>query len=127
MPAGGTPLRTRAPPDLWRAGPASTCTVTVSVDNLQVALNPRTLNLKSKKMDRSVIGIIEGPNFDLLIPTEESLIFLYVPGGNVVYATPGFAGDDFAGDSDGDGVPELVVKFDRQELIQSIRAGSARE
>src|SRR6185503_18579239 len=105
------------------AGNRTISTARVFVDNLQVALHPQTLNLRSKKMERSINGIIEGPNVDLLLPTEDALIFLQVPGGNAVYTTPGFGGDDLPGDGDGDGVPDLVVKFDRQELIQSIRAG----
>jgi hypothetical protein len=37
----------------------------------------------------------------------------------------GFGGDDELGDGDGDGVPDLNVKFDRQALIAAIKAGTA--
>ena len=82
-----------------------------------------TLNLKSKGMNRSVTAILEGINLDLLLPTETSGLELCVPGGNSVPVTADFAGDDATADGDGDGIPELLIKFDRQALIASIRAG----
>jgi hypothetical protein len=95
------------------------------VDNTSLRLDPQTLNLKSKGGANSVTAYLEGMSIPLLIPTEANSISLLVPGGNPVPATAGFAGDDFTSDLDQDGVPELVIKFDRQKLIQSIQAGIA--
>ncbi len=104
------------------AGNTSTCTASVTVDNITVCLRPRTLNLKSKGGDHSVTGIFEGASVALLLPPELHHVELRVPGGNPVPATPGFGS---LGDEDDDGIPDTVLKFDRQALIASIRAGIA--
>jgi len=107
------------------AGNTSTCTAAVTVDNVSIVIDPRTLNLKSKGKENSVTGYLEGTSLSLLLPTEAHAIEVRVPGGNPVPSTAGFSGDDALSDSDGDGVPNLVVKFDRQRLIASIQAGIA--
>jgi hypothetical protein len=103
----------------------SQCTAVVTVNNVTFRLDPQTLNLKSKGGANSVTAYLEGTSLALLLPTEANSIALLVPGGNPVPATAGFSGDDFTSDSDNDGIPELVIKFDRQKLIQSIQAGIA--
>ncbi len=107
------------------AGNSSACTANVTVDNISVVLHPETLTLKSKSKDHSVTALLEGVNVGLLMPTESKAIFLCVPGGNPIPSSAGFAGDDEASDEDDDddGIPKLVIKFDRQQLIASIRAG----
>ncbi|MEW6747828.1 MAG: FG-GAP-like repeat-containing protein [Planctomycetota bacterium] len=106
------------------AGNNTTATVTVTVDNIAVKVTPSALNLKSKGK-LSVFAHLEGVSVGLLIPTEAFALELRVPGGNQVLAVAGFSGDDTPCDDDGDGVPELSVRFDRSELIASIKAGIA--
>ena len=107
------------------AGNSSACSASVTVGNVEWFLTPRTLNLDSKGKLKSVTAHLEGESLALLLPTEANAIELLVPGGSSVPATVGFAGDDALADDDGDGVPELTVKFDRQLLIASIQAGIA--
>jgi hypothetical protein len=106
-------------------GNTSTCTATVTVDNVSVRLDPQTLNLKSKGKENSFTCFLEGASLALVLPTEAHALELRVPGGNAVPSTAGFAGDDSLSDPDDDGVPDLVLKFDRQKLIASIQAGIA--
>ncbi|MEW6744024.1 MAG: Ig-like domain-containing protein [Planctomycetota bacterium] len=104
------------------AGNVDSCSVTVFVDNIGFVLTPATLNLKSKGKE-SVFAHLEGPNVAMLLPTEEQDLELHVPGGSPVLAVAGFSGDDGVSDDDGDGIPELLVRFDRQKLISAIQAG----
>jgi hypothetical protein len=104
----------------------SACTATVTVDNIpSFRLTPQTLNLKSKGGENSVTAHLEGGSVGLLIPTESHGIELRVPGASPVPSTTGFAGDDQTSDSDQDGIPELIIKFDRQKLANAIKAGVA--
>ncbi len=103
----------------------SQCTAVVTVTNVSFRIDPQTLNLKSKGGANSVTAYLEGSSLALLLPTEANSIALLVPGGNPVPATAGFSGDDQTNDPDQDGIPDLVIKFDRQKLIQSIQAGIA--
>jgi hypothetical protein len=105
------------------AGNVGECTAIVTVSNVTFRLDPQTLNLKSKGGANSVTAYLEGSSVPLLIPTEVNSIQLRVPGGNPVPSTAGFSGDDATQDTNGNGIPELVIKFDRQELVNSIRAG----
>jgi hypothetical protein len=106
------------------AGNFSTCTATVTVNNMAFKLNPQTLNLKSKGGANSVTAEVTGPNASLLIPTESKAIELRVPGGSPVPSTQGWPGDDSVTMGPG-GIPMLTIKFDRQALITAIRAGIA--
>ena len=110
------------------AGNTSTCTATVTVDNIASAdcsLHPETLNLKSKGKGKHVTLEVEGSTLELLLPTEDHAWELRVPGGSPVPSTAGFPGDDSLKDEDGDGLDELTLKFDRQLMIASIEAGIA--
>jgi Bacterial Ig domain len=104
-------------------GNISISSAKITLDNLSVKLDPQTLNLKSKGGANSVTARVTGVNAGLLMPTESKSIELRVPGGSPVPSTTGWVGDDALG-SEG-GVPCLDVKFDRQALIASIRAGLA--
>lgn len=106
-------------------GNSSSCSVHVTADNVTFRLDPQSLNLKSKGKENSVTAHLEGASVELLLPTESHAIQLRIPGGNPVPATSGWPGDDTLSDSDGDGVPELTVKFDRQQLIASVKAALA--
>lgn len=108
-----------------RAGNESECIAVVTVSNVSFRLDPQTLDLKSKGGTTSVTAYLEGTGLGLLLPTEANAIELRVPGGNPVPSTAGFAGDNFTSDTDLDGIPELVIKFDRASLIRSIQAGIA--
>jgi len=89
------------------AGNRVVCTARVTVDNVAFRLTPRTLNLRSQGGENSVTAHLEGVIVGLL-PPEAHGVELRVPGGNPVPATAG---------------PDLPIKFDRQRLIASIRAG----
>lgn len=105
------------------AGNRSSCTAIVTVDNLTVGVTPRTLNLKSRGNEVTVT--LEGTGVAVLLPLEAHLVELRVPGGNSV-RTLGFApGHGGPFDSDGDGLLEVRLRFDREALIASIRAGIA--
>lgn len=106
-------------------GNRSTCSAEVTVDNMDVVVGPRNLNLGSSGMDRSITALIEGLNVDLLIPAEAHFITLRVPGGSPVIATVGFVGGNVLGDANNDGLPDVTVKFDRQQVINNLRAGIA--
>lgn len=106
------------------AGNESTCSVTVTVDNMAFRFTPMCLNLNGKG-NGSAMAHLEGVNLDLLLPTEEHGIHILVPGANAVPAEAGWAGDDTLSDDDADGVPELLLRFDRRLLVNSIKAGIA--
>jgi len=106
-------------------GNQSTCIAEVTVDNMNVVVDPRNLNLGSSGSDRSITVLIEGPNVELLVPANEHSIFLRVPGGSPVIATAGFPGGNVLSDSDGDLIPDVTIKFDRQQVINNLRAGIA--
>lgn len=107
------------------AGNTSTCSASVTVDNIRFEIAPRVFNLNAKNSKAPVTAGLEGVNVALLLPTEAHAIELRVPGGNPVPSTAGFPGDDATFDTDGDGLPQLLIKFDRQLLSSSLRAGIA--
>ena len=107
------------------AGNVGIDAATVTVDNISVRIDPSSLNLKSKGGSQSITVHLEGPNLGCLLPTEAHALALRVAGGNPVPSVAGWPGDDATLDSDADGVPELVLKFDRTQLIAAIRAGVA--
>ncbi len=104
------------------AGNATSCSIIVVVDNLSISVRPRTLNLKSKSGENRVSVLVEGVNVAQLVPPELHGLELRVAGGSPVPVIPGYGQ---IGDEDGDGVPDTIIKFDRQALIGSIRAGIA--
>lgn len=105
------------------AGNQSLCQATVTVDNLSVDLDPDTLNLRSKGGANSVTLTVEGVNAGLLAGALiDHEVVVLVPGGNAITAS-----FQNLGDLDGDSIPDLTLKMDRQELIQSIQAGIAAE
>jgi sugar lactone lactonase YvrE len=101
-------------------GNVSRCTITVNVVNFTWRFEPQTLNLKAK--GRGVVTAhVEGPNVASLLPVASHVIELRVCGGNPVHAMAAGA----VGDDDGDLVPDVTIRFDRQTLIASVRAGIA--
>lgn len=106
------------------AGNESSCTASVTIDNISLRLRPRLLNLRSRGFGPVRVRL-EGSSVGLLLPTEDHGIELRVPGGSPVRSIAGYAGDDQLVDHDGDGVPELKIRFKRRELIASIKAGIA--
>lgn len=107
-----------------RAGNVGIEVATFQVRNWHFDLDPSTLNLKSAGGSSSVTLYVEGRNVAILIPIGSRALNLLVPGGAPVPATAHPASSSVA-DADGDGVPDLTVKFDRQALIASIKAGMA--
>jgi hypothetical protein len=120
------------------AGNTSTCTIHVTVDNLQVEIEPASLQLKSKGGGKSVTARVEGQSAALLLAVEPSAITLCVPGGSPVPATllygheAGWRCQDehevsHRGHRKGHGhghhgpESEVKVKFDRQLLIGALR------
>jgi hypothetical protein len=102
------------------AGNQSMCTVTVVVDNMTFELVPTVINLRNRNSDAPITAEVDGPNLGLLIPTEDHVIELTVPGGNPVPATQGWDGDDELTGANG---PQLKVRFPRSQLVASIQAG----
>jgi hypothetical protein len=100
---------------------------TVFVDNLQASISPETLHIgrKDPPAQTRVVATIEGPNAALLLPTTGVEIELRVPGASAVPAAQEWPGDDTLKDRDGDGVPELRVRFERRLVVGAIRAGVA--
>lgn len=103
-----------------RANNQSVARATVQVVNFTYEFNPRTLNLKAKGHG-VVTAHVEGPNVASLLPLTSHVIELRVQGGNPVHVLS--AGG--VGDADGDAIPDMTLRFDRQTLIASIRAGIA--
>lgn len=116
----------------------STCTITVTVDNLEVEVHPETLELKSRGRDKSVTVEIEGQSAHLLFGAQPSDITLCIPGGSPISATSisGFHlgwrcnrvhESSHRGHRKGHErrchgrESELKVKFDRQLLIGALR------
>ncbi|MGB2827570.1 MAG: hypothetical protein WBC50_05185, partial [Dehalococcoidales bacterium] len=82
-----------------------------------VDIDPNSLNLKSKSDKNSITAFIE-------LPVEEaqasqiviSTIAMEIDGSMIAAQSRPFS----LGDHDGDGIAELMVKFDRQELISEL-------
>jgi len=109
-------------------GNTSSCEISVTVANgACVEIHPETLNLKSKGKDRSITVRVCGSGLEALLPTEAANLRLCVPGGSPVASKADFAGDDDLQDVQSAGFVELLLKFDRQQLIASIRAGRLSE
>lgn len=99
------------------AGNESSCSATVTVNNIKVKLRPRILNLKRKARGKTKVKAhLFGPNLELLVPFADHSFELRVPGGSPV---PAISGDDqvYCG--------HIAVEFSRRALINSIRAGIA--
>jgi len=71
-------------------GNVSTCTIHVTVDNLEVKIEPSKLELKSRGGDKSVTAKVEGQSANLLMGLDPSQITLCVPGGSPIPATQVF-------------------------------------
>jgi hypothetical protein len=96
--------------------------VTVTVRNWTLDLDPRVLNLSSNGGANSVTLYVEGENVALLLRVGS--LALAVPGGAPVPATDHPAATT-PGDRDGDGVPDLALKFDRAALVAALRGARA--
>jgi hypothetical protein len=104
------------------AGNEGTQAATVTVRNWTAAFEPNTLNLRSR--GTTVSMGVEGTTVRLLVPVAAAHVALSVAGGAPVPALDHPASAATA-DADGDGVPELQLKFDRGALIDALRAGIA--
>ncbi len=89
--------------------------------NASVDIDPDTINLKSK--GKWVTAYIEIPGYDV---SKINISTVYLNG--IVPAVNdtkyGFVRDPEIKDRDGDGYPEMMVKFDRQETKKTLREGN---
>ncbi|MCA8975643.1 MAG: Ig-like domain repeat protein [Planctomycetes bacterium] len=69
------------------ANNVTTTSITVTVDNLEVELEPETLELKARGGDKSVTAKIEGQSAPLLAAVNPQDITLCVPGGSPIPAS----------------------------------------
>ena len=116
----------------------TTRSINVTVDNLEVELEPETLELKSRGGDKSVTAKIEGQSALLLASVNPQDITLCVPGGSPIPATRVFGFHlgwhcDHEHESSHRGhrrghehghhgsESEVKVKFDRQLLLGALR------
>jgi len=100
------------------AGNVGSASASVTVRNWTETLAPETLEIGSS--GQFVTMEVEGPNVALLLPVVPDLA-LAPPCGGFALAAP-FAGSSVLQDADVDGVPELVVKFDRGALAALLAA-----
>ena len=107
------------------ASNASTCSITVTVDNqTMVEITPGNLHIPRKATGghATVQAHLEGPNVAMLLPPQAHGVELRVPGGSPVPVLPDQVS---VHDNDNDLIPEVKFAFDRQAVIASIRAGIA--
>ncbi|HUS33570.1 MAG TPA: Ig-like domain-containing protein, partial [Kofleriaceae bacterium] len=97
------------------AGNVGVSSATITIARWTARISPTTLNLRSKGGATSVTAVIEGRGTQSLTG-----VTVAVPGGSPVAATPIAVGDD-----DHDGIPDVVLKIDRQALIASSRGALA--
>ena len=85
---------------------------------VEVELNPQTLNLSSNgQWVTAYIEAPEGYTVDDIIQTSAALVV-----GEAAPIAVDLSGPHDIGDNDGDGVPDLMVKFLRDELIDALNA-----
>ena len=84
-------------------------------------MHPKTINLKSK--GKWITAYIEIPGYDV---NKINISTVYLNG--IIPAVNdtkyGFVRNPKIKDRDGDGYPELMVKFDRQEVKKVLREGN---
>ena len=84
-----------------------------------VDLRPETLNLKCKgETVTAYLELAEGYDIEAV---DASKVALILDGHTLLYAMPGRAK---VGDYDKDGIPDLMVKFDRQRLLEFVVPGT---
>ncbi|MGC8832249.1 MAG: hypothetical protein ACP5PQ_06695, partial [Thermoproteota archaeon] len=99
--------------DIWAT------TITSSIIPAKIDFKPDTLNMKSKADENAVTGYIEFPAGYDVNNIDATTVKLFTAKGNVsVQASP-----IEIGDYDNDGIPDLMVKFPRQEVIKIVDAG----
>ncbi|MBL8895985.1 MAG: hypothetical protein JNM84_00075 [Planctomycetes bacterium] len=99
------------------------CEREVEVNNLDLHAAPAVLGLRPWSFLPFYVRV-EGVNAALLQPTELAQLKLVVPGGKEVPALS-WSGDDLLTDCDHDGRYELLLKFDRRQLLRALEAGLA--
>lgn len=89
--------------------------------NASVDIHPETINLKSK--GKWITAYIEIPGYDV---SKINISTVYLNGIIPAVNDPkyGFVRNPEIKDRDGDGYPELMVKFDRQEVKKVLRGGN---
>jgi len=87
-----------------------------------VDIKPDTLNKKSESGNNAVTAYIEIPGQDVRLIDISSLVLSTAKGSVIAQVSPSEVGD-----YDSDGVADLMVKFDRQQVISIVDAGEAVE
>lgn len=93
----------------------------IVIDNWTETITPRAMSLKGGG-NGTVTVHLEGINVGILLPLSSRALALVVPGGSPVPVRNQAATVE---DTDGDGVGQLDLKFDRDALVASIKAGIA--
>jgi|GEM_PF-4134350 len=96
---------------LARFNPVVVVPATVDVD-------PNTLNRKSRSSNNAVTVYIEVPDYDITMVDLDSITLSTANGSVTAQVSPYEVGD-----YDGDGIADLMVKFDRQDVIGIVDAG----
>jgi hypothetical protein len=100
---------------LARYNPVSVIEATVDVD-------PDTLNRKSRSAKNAVTVYIEMPDHDVALVDLTSVTLNTANGSVSAQLAPSSVGDH-----DGDGIADLMVKFNRQDVAGIVEAGDAME
>jgi hypothetical protein len=95
----------------------------VTIRNWRLDPSPAVLHLATRA-GAIVTLTVEGPNVSLLAPESAHGLALVVPGGSAVPLDPR-GGSEEVGDSDRDGIPDVVLKFDRAALVAVLQGGVA--
>lgn len=113
-----------------QVGNTGTETAVVNIQNWEERFNPETLNLKAKEA-KKVTFRVKGKNVELLLPLASANLAIAVPGGTRVPALLGRPCWDNGGrDSDDDDcsgkdINKVLIKFDRERFINSVKAAIA--
>jgi len=98
-------------------GNRSEFAMNITIDNMSIKVMPQSLNLNSSSNEHAVTVVVKGPNVSLLTPISSMNLRLKVPGGSDVQVDTEFGS--------GGSQDSLMIKFDRQNLINSIKSGIA--
>ena len=105
-----------------RAGNRGSESAEVTIRNWSLDLQPAQLNLNAKYGNSPSQLTIEGANVSTVVPVGTHAFTLRVAGGSPV-AWSSQPGTGVVGDVDADGIPDVVIRFDRAALLSSIKAG----
>jgi len=85
-----------------------------------IDIEPNTFNISSKSGQNSVTAYVEIPGYDVNM-IDTSTIYLSSTNGTVFAESKPISVSDY----DNDGLPDIMVKFNKQSLINLVRPPSA--